>query len=476
VNTAGLLPYQVPHVDKLLRVLQSNKAALDGSDTGTGKTFTALATARALGIKPFVITPLVTVPSWLRASESLQWPIQVTNYEKARGPGFHTGPDGKRAPLSVSPWGFERPAGAGSQWVWNNSYRMLIFDEVDRCSGSTSLNSKLLIAAKRQAQHVLTLSATAAESPLQLKALGYALGLHNLKSWPQWLLRHGCTPGIFGGYEFSKNSDKQLAAMEKLHRQIFESRGARMRRKEIPGFPKSTLGVKLVQLEESATDKADELSKSLEAAYLHRMEQADEARRQAEEEKERCIAEGIEYKGGGVLTEILRIQQGLEMLLVAPLLELALQYSKTTKVAIFVNFLETVDKLAVALSDLKIGVITGQYNGFGPWKPAARQDVADAFQRNELEVVIVSRAGGVGLSLHDPKGEAERTSLICPQYSARAIKQVLGRVDRAGGAYSQQFFVYIFNSKQREIALTLEKKLNNLDMLNDRELYGSVIQ
>ena len=38
-----LLEFQIQHVDNIVRIVRANTCVLDASDTGTGKTFTAMA-------------------------------------------------------------------------------------------------------------------------------------------------------------------------------------------------------------------------------------------------------------------------------------------------------------------------------------------------------------------------------------------------------------------------------------------------
>lgn len=183
MNYTGLRDFQRTHGYRLAHALATNGAALDASDTGTGKTFVACWLAREFKMVPLVICPKSVVASWRRAAEAVGVEIEVVNYEKVRGirqtclsryerrdecgkPFF--GPFTVR--LSSSEWGGEIECTRGTRWQWASDYELVIFDEVHRCGGATSLNSKLLIAARRQAAHVLTLSATAADDPRQFKA------------------------------------------------------------------------------------------------------------------------------------------------------------------------------------------------------------------------------------------------------------------------------------------------------------------
>ena len=59
-----LLDYQEPHAKALSRALREHSVAIDTSDTGTGKTYTALAVCMELGLSPLVVAPKVTLPKW----------------------------------------------------------------------------------------------------------------------------------------------------------------------------------------------------------------------------------------------------------------------------------------------------------------------------------------------------------------------------------------------------------------------------
>lgn len=453
MNTSGLRPHQVPHVANLCQALRTNSAVLDGSDTGTGKTYAACAVARELGVVPLVLCPLPVAHSWRTAAQQMGIEIDIINYERVRGvtrklnhfnprifgPAFrkHT----------ESEYGYVKQLGRGSRWIWKHEFELAIFDEVQRCAGETSILSKMLIAGRRQFKYLHCLSATAASEPAQLRALGYALGLFELKNFRWWLLGRGCKPGIFGGITFNEDPAKQLRAMEKIHHEIFPARGARLRKRDIPGFPETQIEVRLV---DDVSGKAGRLAEDLREAYLNRTRQAEESEHH--------------------LTKDTRCRQALELLKVDVLVSIAEDYAKTSKVAIFVNYTETVDALERRLSKLfgahNIGVIDGRNS-------ATRAVVERDFQNNNLTAVVVNNAaGGVGLNLHDPSGKVDRTAEISPCYSADLVKQVLGRVHRDGGAFSQQFFVYFKDSREAQIADRLTNKLNNLDTLNDAELNG----
>jgi superfamily II DNA or RNA helicase len=451
----ALRDYQVEHAQTILAALRSSAyAALDASDTGTGKTFVALACAKALGAVPVVIAPKATIPSWRKAANLVGVDIDVQGYEKIRSP--------------KSEYGEKIQWGSGSFWKWAHDFEMMIFDEVDRCSGMTTLNSKMLIAAKRQCRYVLGLSATAAESPLHLKALGFALGLHNLKDYKWWLMRHGVAPGIWGGYEFTPNEVEQREHMRRIHHQIFPSRGGRMRKANIPGFPKTQIGVLLLDDEGG---KAARLGEALAVSYTkHRAEIEaaeawEEAMEIARQDEDWAMIATLEETRPDTLTILTRRRQSLELLKVEAFTEFAVDYAKTSKVVCFVNYKETFEALKKSLSDA-FGVEIPGIDGETP--DDLREAYKDEFQHNQHPALVANAAAcGVGIGFHDPYEQTDRTALISPMYSARLAKQVVGRLPRDGGGFSTQFFCYFATGTEAAIAEVLARKSANLDTFND---------
>lgn len=57
IITKKLLSFQVAHVYQLQECLNLRKKVIDASDTGTGKTYCAIATCALLKLTPFIICP-----------------------------------------------------------------------------------------------------------------------------------------------------------------------------------------------------------------------------------------------------------------------------------------------------------------------------------------------------------------------------------------------------------------------------------
>jgi superfamily II DNA or RNA helicase len=436
VNAVGLLPYQVPSVQRLVASLRTYGAALDASDVGTGKTYAALAACREMGLSPVVVAPKAVLPSWKRAAAHLGVTLTaVTNYELVRRGGTE--------------WGTWEGEGKFARFVWASGVKALIFDEVHRCKGTKTDNAALLIGAKLQAIPTLALSATAASNPLELKALGFLLGLHKLKGFWQWAEDYGCYLNRWGGYAFSGGAHH----LARLHAQIFPLRGSRVRVADLgDAFPETSIHTEVVAVSNAAAiDRAyAEVQKALEAV----------------EDKKLIDSEHH-------LTKLLRARQVAELGKVPAFVEMSEDaVDQGLSVAVFVNFDDSLKAIAEQVAKATgqtVVVIHGQQTA------EERQAAIDAFQGDTARVLVANiRAGGVGVSLHDLHGKHARLALISPTWSAIDLRQTLGRVHRAGGkTKSTQKILFAGGTVEEQVAKLVEEKLANLDALNDGDLAAS---
>lgn len=432
---AELRPYQRPHVERLESILATRGIVHDGSDCGTGKTFCAAAVIARLKLEPLVICPIAVIETWQRVLSSFGVKATVINYESAwRKLGV------------VKPWG------AGSFFEWSQRWPLFVYDESHRTAGETSMQSKMMIASVRQKTRILSLSATAAHSPAKLRALGFALGLHGLSNYRDWILSYGYVwkeIKLGNGRKFKKltiSTENQQKAMRLLNDQIFGAgrRGSRMAIADIPNFPKTQYEVRLLRRPDESIAK---MSDELRAFYAERVMKA--AMSEDDLAKQVFLRQSL---------EVAKIPQ------LADMIEDAMEHSR---VAVFCNFNRTLDEL------LAIATKNGWSHGVirGAMDPDIRARTIIDFQRNRLDVIFCNiQAGGVAVSLHDDLTQVPRTCLICPTYNAVDLKQVLGRAHRDGGGFSQQFLVYFAGTHEERVARSVNRKIDCIDLLNDGEL------
>lgn len=426
---AKLLEYQRPHGLKLLNALLRFGAALDGSDTGTGKTFTALTTAQELGLIPFVVCPKNSIYSWKRWANYLGVKeIVALNYERLK--------TGKTEYL----------AGKDMKWLIDRERYLVIFDEVHRCKSYKSINHMMLVAAKEQGYRVMGLSATVADNPLQLKAVGFMLGLFPRPNdfW-SWIKTHGCYKNRYDALEFSGNR----LILQRIHGYIYPERGSRMRISELgDAFPDNK-----VVAESYSMDSASKIQK----VYKEMKKQLAE------------LAFKSKLDGESELTIILRARQKVELLKVPTFVEMAKDLlDEGHAVVIFVNFTETLLALSEKLKT-KCLVYGKQSGAKGA---ATRQKNIDIFVADEEQLIICNiKAGGEAISLHDLHGKHRRVSLVSPTWSAQELVQALGRIHRAGAqSKAVQRIIFAAGTVEEDIAEAVAEKIDRIKTLNDGDL------
>jgi superfamily II DNA or RNA helicase len=469
LKTEGLLSYQYPHERKIAKSILRNGVVLDASDTGTGKTYTALAVCKELGLKPIVVCPLVVIKSWKDVAKHFDMEDQllvVSNYESVRvgkmkvrrpkkwGGGFII--ESKPCPYIHVEKNEKRKNKYDPKYniTWKvPEDSIIIFDEAHRCKNRGTINTQLLIEAKKCGCKIMMLSATIAENPMKLYAIGYALGFYDKPHYFYgWAKKFGCEKTQVSrnasAWGFHGTRDDIL----RLNKKIFPEYGSRMRISEIEDFPESQIDAQAYYMNSNANKIAkiyDEMSKEIKK--LNKKMNSDDFKKTH-------------------LTIRQKKMQKVEILKVPTFVELASDYIESgNSVAIFVNFKETVSAIKEKLEkivDYEIPCITGSQD------QEKKDENIDKFQTNKSQLIICNvRAAGLGLSLHDLDGRYPRVSLIMPTDSAQDLKQVLGRVHRSGAkSKSLQRIVFCADTIEEKIMENVKGKLENISTLNDGDL------
>ena len=85
-----LLDYQILHVQNLIYSLENNNILLDLSDTGCGKTYSAIAVCKFNQLRPMIICPKTIISSWKKVCKYFQVkPYFVVNYETMRNGKYY---------------------------------------------------------------------------------------------------------------------------------------------------------------------------------------------------------------------------------------------------------------------------------------------------------------------------------------------------------------------------------------------------
>lgn len=420
----SLYPVQENHVARLLAVMLRHGTVLDSSATGCGKTVCAAEIARRVGKPVLVVCPKAVIPSWKRELEERSVKnYAVINYEKLR-----TGrtPFGKWGPRKVWQWAIQPGT-------------LIIFDEVHKCSGLFTQNSKILIESRDFS--TLMLSATVASSPVQLRAVGFLLGLHALHDFNKWCRTYGCELNPWNKLVFRGNQGHLDALAYEL-----ADRASRMTVADLKDhFAETQIITEPLDFGDDIAKIYDEMEAEL-AALAER----------AADDKKNAAAEALVAQ--------LRARQKAELLKVPVIAEMLEDYIAEGKsIAVFCNFAQTIDALMQKVTATTV-IIDGRQTA------VERESAIQAFQQDKARIVLANvAAGGVGVSLHDITGKHPRVAIISPDWNEKSIIQAIGRVHRAGGKTpSQQRILFAANTIEVKVERAVREKIKHLETLNEK--------
>jgi Mimiviridae putative ATP-dependent RNA helicase len=479
-----LKQFQVEHVQNLIYALQKFGVALDSSDTGTGKTYAAIAVAACLGLDVIVICPKPVIPSWHNVCDILEVDqIMIVNYEALRGGKYFVTLgdylDDERIdcpyinfiredvldPMTLEPIlnanGSTKSKVVDIEWdIPDNT--LVIFDEAHNGKNGLNnsiptVNSKMMINSRQQFNPQrntfgLFLSATITDKLENFDVIGYLLGLfpsYSKKSYKQFL---------------NKLPDDPTERIAAIHNLLYPERASRMnirKIKQLTGdsqFKKNDVQAKTYTLDAAAAAEIEVAHQAIRVAMI-------------------ALRTRQLVDGQHPLVVILRARQRIELLKIPIFIEEANDYLNDGRsVTIFVNFNETMDTIAKKL--ISSGVPPDDFDYIrGGQSGEDREEIVQSFQTDQIRLLICNiEAGGVGISLHDLTGVFPRASLISPTWKAIHLKQSLGRGYRADAKSDMvQRIIYIKSEDgqpgiEQQMCDNMNAKLKNIALLNDGDL------
>ena len=428
LHPEGLLEYQLTSVQMGVASMSKYNRVLLGHSTGVGKTFCALGIARELGKRIAVICPKPITTDWHRAAKMMGVEVfEICGWEWTKTGKSQMGrwTDDKKKEFR-----FMLPPDV-----------LLVFDEVHRGKGEATQNAYLVRDSVNQNIPAIALSATIADDPTKLWALGQFLGLHQGgKDYFRFLGQNGCRKTRFG-MEFTGGH----SVLKKLHNRIYPERGNRLRHSDLgDAFPETLIKAKAFDMDNA---------KKIAGEYDDLCNRIEELR-------------GLENFSANVLAEQTRARQRIELhkapavcAMVRDMIE------EGNSVFVAVNYTET---RKFILDELKTTCSI-----HGGQDEMERRGNIDAFQRDDSRVIVgIIQACREGLNLQDLNGNHPRVALIMPSPSIYDTRQVLGRVHRSGGkSKSLQYIVYAAGvGIEESICEKLDTKLKRLDVLADGEV------
>lgn len=517
-----LLPYQVPHVYQMYESLLTTQCVLDGSDTGTGKTYATLACCNLLKLKPFIICPKSVISSWISVANTIGVEILgLSNYEKLKGSKYYTPnleivdcpyldkvivSEDKSEPLENIKKSQERIMKLMKEKVNESKIdskllkltkqikpqrkeikdyifqfpndTIIIVDEAHKCKNYKTGNSTMLLALKDSGRKIVLLSATITDKIECFRPFGVMFGFYDdVKKYKFWI-RDKLNPKDTNKTS-TNNKNKNIRTILKAKQKL--------------GIPLSVLEqTRLDNLNKQASDDNEILKIIHKSVYPSRGSRMkikelgdlfpqNQVLAQCYYSDDHCKVDDIynlinkaledikiKEKRSAALGEIIRCRMRLEMLKLPIILDLTDEALETNRsVVIFVNFKDSMAYLQHHLEE-ECSVIHGDQT------LDERTLNIEQFQSNKTKIMIaIIQAGGVGISLHDLHGRP-RTSIISPSWNGIDLMQALGRIHRAGSkSASLQRIVYIAKSYEEEICNKLQEKLSVMAAINDGDVVGT---
>ena len=441
-----LFDWQRPLAEAAVKALEKDRIFILGACTGSGKTPITCEVIKRLGCPALIVAPKVSLTQWKKTIEAMNvcTVVGIINPEQISKPGgcswcTHEGKADDRKSGDLCQWHIPKDC-------------LVVFDEIHRgASGPNSVTTQAVATLRAyQGSRLMALSATVADSPLKLRALGYWLGFHNysIRDFHRWCKNYGCSSRVIGWgrrsrsiFTFTTSPTRARLLMGEI-RKTMGDRFLSVKPEDIPGFPDEELDV--LRLDLAAKDRD-----ALERAYE---EMPDQYKDLTEDE----------------MVQTLRLREQAEWCKAEAIAEMAVSFeSDGLSVFILVNFTDARKRIEDYLKDKGVAYASI----YGGQKDAERQEGIDAFQRNDIHVLVaMAAAASCALSAHDERHERPRVSLISPGYNASDVKQGLGRIRRVNGTKAVQHFVLAAESVEERVAKTLERKLANIDSLNDGDL------
>jgi len=494
-----LLSFQTAHVYQLQECLLLRNRVIDASDTGTGKTYCAIAVCSLLKLTPLIICPKSVIPNWVSVCNEFGVKyLGISNYEMLKNGNYYIGniykkissselikssdfikfgtenyekvkcpymdiesievttkievEDNKKE-INIDGQDISQPLKLKKEpetvkYIKKRKHEykfylpkdtLVIFDEAHRCKNWSSQSSSLLIAISKCDCKIMMLSATLTDKIDCFKPFGIVLDFYKvLEGYRPWIK----SKEIINKIKY-KDWEEEKKRLDIVHNAVFPQYGSRMKIKELGSlFPSNTITANSYFLDDHL--KVEELYKEInkEIEDIHNLEKKSKA-----------------------LGVIIRNRMRIEMLKVTLFMELTNEALESGySVVIFVNYIGTLEYLCY---HMKCDCIIK-----GGQELEDRDNMIKDFQANKKKLIIVmQQAGGVGISLHDIHGAHPRMSIISPSWSGQEMRQTLGRIHRAGSKTPAiQKIVYVAQTYEEQLCNIIKTKLRNIDALNDGDL------
>lgn len=420
-----LKSYQQNHAANLVNILQQNHICFDGSETGTGKTYSAIAVAKLMKLNVFIICTKTIMAFWKNVADIFGVNVLgISNYSLLIKCKHHNNKQQK----VVCPYVKISDNEFGYEWNLPND-TLIIFDEVHKCSSTTSLCGKLLLALKDiydNNHYLLLLSATICEAPSKFKLYGVLLKWFSyINNAPPWLAT------TYNPVAASKIITDRLFKEQKMCLVKISDLGDQ--------FQKNQVSADFYDIDKKHVDLIDSLHDEIKL----------------------IMAE----KANGFI-HIMRQLQKIEMFKVQIFMDLAEEYIENNfSVIIFVNFTKTLTTLA---SKLKTKCVV-----YGEQTMTERLKNINDFIDDKQRIIICNMQTGCdSISLNDKNGVYKRISLIAPTFSSIKLIQACGRNSRIDSKTpSFNKIIYANTLCEKNLCNKIKNKCSMYTNIRDEDLF-----
>lgn len=465
-SISKILDYQIFHIINLITCFKKNNVVLDGSHTGTGKTYTTACLCKEMKLKPLIICPLSVINIWRSVCDYFDvHPLAIINYETIKK--GRTTRKIKQNNINMLIDDNLNDEDNGNNHVFNDKYisideknnyvwklekdSIVVFDEAHKCKHTNTQNGKLLLSLKNVKTKVLLLSATIADKPENFKIFGYMLELYSsLKKGNDWV------------EAIIRDDMNRLDNVSSLYEKLYPFKGSRMSLDDIGNkFPKNQISVECYTLDKKAKQNINIFYETIKKLNnnLPNLTESDLI-------NDSTIVEHENHNS--IITTILKMRQKIELMKIPIITELIDKYLENGKsIVIFVNFLETMNTISERINLINVDHVL--YHG--GMTENEREITINKFQTNHVRILICTiQSGSEGVSFHDTTGKAPRVSLIMPTFSSNLIIQALGRCCRSGMKSNViQKIIFCSDTHEKLMADNMKKKLTFHTQLSEND-------
>ena len=427
-----LKDYQVPHFLNIVNRIKKTHIHIDSSDTGVGKTYIAIACAKYLNYKLFVICPKTIINNWYEVSEKFNIePLVIVNYETLiKGKCYRSKTDMSRKKCKYLTYDK-----ITNNYYWNLPDDVIvIFDEVHRCSNNKSQHCKLLLSLQSvyNSKHLLLLlSSTISDNVNKFMIFGILLKLYSeMSKSPEWMLNKKYNP---------------KKAKELIFNEIYPKFASKISIENLgDNYPKRQITTDCYSL-----DNYQEINDEYNIIHNALIKLKDK----------------VNNDGENHFVKIIRARQKIELLKIPIFTDITEQYlDNNYSVVIFVNFTDT---LLALKSKFKTNCVI-----YGKQTITERLKNIKDFNCNKKKIIICNiESGGESISLDDTNGNNPRVSLISPTWSKDTLLQILGRTHRANTkSISLNKIIYCAGTVEEKICSKLRNKLSDISTIKNEDI------